>query len=29
MYKLSKPRVICEDDKWGDVALPGDQVNIA
>lgn len=28
MYKLSKPRVICEDDKWGDVALPGDKVNI-
>lgn len=28
MYKLSKPRVICEDDKWGDVALPDDKVNV-
>ena len=28
MYKLSKPRVISEDDKWGDVALPGDKVKL-
>jgi len=28
MYQLSKPRVICEDEKWGDVGLPGDKVII-
>ena len=26
MYQLSKPRVICEDKKWGDIALPDDKV---
>jgi len=26
MYQLSQPRVICEDEKWGDVGLPEDKV---
>ena len=26
LYKLSRPKLICEDDKWGDVALPDDKV---
>ncbi len=26
MYQLSKPRIIREDEKWGDVALPDDKV---
>ena len=27
MYQLSQPRVICEDEKWGDVGLPDDKVH--
>ena len=26
MYQLSQPRVICEDEKWGDVGRPDDKV---
>ena len=26
LYKLSQPKLIYEDEKWGDVALPGDKV---
>ena len=28
MYQLSQPRVICEDEKWGDVGLPDDKVQL-
>ena len=28
MYQLSQPRVICEDEKWGDVGRPGDKVQL-
>lgn len=27
MYQMSQPRVICEDEKWGDVGLPEDKVH--
>ncbi|CAH3140548.1 unnamed protein product [Pocillopora meandrina] len=27
LYKLSQPKLICEDEKWGDVALPGDKAS--
>ena len=26
IYQLTKPRIIQEDEKWGNVAQPGDQV---
>ena len=26
MYHMSQPRLICTDDKWGDVGLPDDKV---
>ena len=28
MYQLSQPRVICEDEKWGDVGRPDDKVQL-
>lgn len=27
LYKLSRPKLICEDKKWGDVTLPGDKAS--
>ena len=28
MYQLSQPRVISEDEKWGDVGRPDDKVHV-
>ena len=28
MYQLSQPRVIYEDEKWGDVGRPDDKVHV-